>query len=77
MPKTGKKCKICGYKLRTFTKSNDWDDRVYHSKCFDAIVDDIFNFNTRAYSKYNYEKMVCGMPISKAKKQKNFTITFD
>ena len=79
IPKTkkGKKCKICGYKLRTYTKSKDWDDRVYHTKCFNTLIDDIYNFNHRAYTKYNYEPIVNGMPLSEAKKQKQFVITFD
>ena len=78
-PKTkkGKKCKICGYKLRTFTKNSDWDDRIYHTKCFTTIIDDIYNFNHVAYTKYNYEKTVNGMPLSVAKKQKHFKISFD
>ena len=78
-PKTkkGKKCRICGYKLRTFTKNNDWEGRIYHAKCFDTIIDDIYNFNNKAYTKYNYEPMINGMPLSIAKKQKNFIITFE
>ena len=77
MTKKGKKCRICGYKLRTFTKGNDWDDRAYHAKCFNTLVDDIFNFNHRAYTKYGYEKMVAGMTLSDAKKAKEFIVTFD
>tara|TARA_R100000655_G_scaffold88565_1_gene128875 strand:+ start:321 stop:554 length:234 start_codon:yes stop_codon:yes gene_type:complete len=77
MVKKGLKCKICGYKLRTFTKSHDWQERCYHIKCFNEMVDDIHNFNSRAYTKYDYEPIVCGMPLSEAKKAKEFVITFD
>ena len=35
------------------------------------------NYNTIAYSKYGVEKKVANMPITEAKKQKSFTISFD
>ena len=41
------------------------------------MVDDLHNFNSRAYTKYNYEPIVAGMPLSEAKKAKEFVITFD
>ena len=73
VPKTkkGKKCKICGYKLRTYTKNKDWDDRVYHTKCFNTLIDVSESLSII------YDPIINGMPLSEAKKQKQFVITFD
>jgi hypothetical protein len=71
-------CKICRKKLKRFTAQEDWDERIYHKKCFDEIVSDIAKYNTVAYTKYGHAKrMINGMTIEEAKKEKCFIITFD
>tara|TARA_R110000822_G_scaffold5124_2_gene22145 strand:- start:1122 stop:1373 length:252 start_codon:yes stop_codon:yes gene_type:complete len=70
-------CGICQKPMRPLYKNTDWKNRAYHVTCFKKIINDMHNYNTIAYSKYGVEKKVANMPITEAKKQKSFTITFD
>lgn len=71
------KCVICGKKLRPLIRNIDSENRRTHITCWNTLIKDIANFETTAYTKYGYKKMVAGMTIEEAKKQKTFTITFD
>jgi hypothetical protein len=73
-----KLCKICNKKLKKFTAQPDWDDRIYHKKCFDTIVSDIAKYNTVAYTKYGHSRrLINGLTHEEAKKQTSFIVTFD
>jgi hypothetical protein len=70
-------CGICGKKLRPLYKNKDWEKRKYHVSCFREMLSDINNYNDVAFTKYGHTKKVANMPITEAKKQKSFTITFE
>tara|TARA_R110000824_G_scaffold149406_2_gene319721 strand:- start:2551 stop:2799 length:249 start_codon:yes stop_codon:yes gene_type:complete len=71
------RCKICKKNLRPLYKNNDWETRKFHVSCFKELISDIKNYHLIAYDKYGHEKTIGGIPISEAKKQKNFTIKFE
>ena len=77
--KADRTCKICFKRLRRLAKTQDWTDRIYHISCYNTIVSDIYNYNTVAYTKYNHEKRIDGVPISEIKNKKDykFVISFD
>jgi hypothetical protein len=55
-----KHCLICGGRLRKLTKTEDNDDRVYHITCWKEMIRDIDKFHIVAFTKYNYEELICG-----------------
>jgi len=70
-------CLYCEKKLRPLIRNVDNDKRKYHITCWNMMIKDIANFSTTAYTKFNYKKIVAGLPEDEARKQKTFTITFD
>jgi hypothetical protein len=55
-----KHCLICGGRLRALTKTDDLPDRVYHITCWKEMIHDIDKFHIVAFTKYNYEELICG-----------------
>ena len=71
-------CKLCGKKLRKFRVTQEYDNRIYHKKCFESIIEDVRNFHVVAYTKYNYKKKIDGKTIEEHKADKNpLIVTFD
>ena len=72
-------CRLCGKKLRKFRVSQEYDNRIYHKKCFEIIVNDVRNFHKVAFTKYNYEKKYSnGLTLEENRKDKNpLVVTFD
>ena len=73
-----KMCLICGGRLRKLTKTEDSPDRVYHLTCWREMIKDIDNFNIVAFSKYNYEELICGKTRKEhANSDEPFVLSFD
>ena len=71
-------CRICGKKLRPFTKNEDWDTRIYHITCFKNLIKDIYKFDSIAFKKYGFDKKIGNMPIKNfTEGNKPITISFD
>ncbi len=74
-----KLCRLCKKKLRRFRVSTEYDNRVYHKKCFETICNDVRDFHKVAFSKYGYEKKFSnGKTLDENKRIKEpWVVTFD
>lgn len=69
-------CLSCGKRLKKTSMENGFKLN-YHKTCWKEIINDIKNFEKVAYTKYNYEKRICGLTEKEIKKGKPIIIYFD
>tara|TARA_R110001592_G_scaffold150295_3_gene376165 strand:+ start:2037 stop:2297 length:261 start_codon:yes stop_codon:yes gene_type:complete len=74
-------CKICQKKLRPLSKKDDYPNRKFHISCWKELLADIKHYNKRAYTKFNHQKIICGVPELEARERlangEKILITFD
>ena len=72
-------CRLCKKKLRKFRVSREYDNRVYHKKCFEIICNDVRDFHNVAYTKYGYKKKYSnGLTLEENRKSKDpLVVSFD
>lgn len=73
-------CKICKKKLRPL-KYDDFPKRKYHISCWNTLLLDVKHFQKRAYTKYNYKKLIAGVSEEECRQRlaggESITIHFD
>ena len=72
-------CRLCKKKLRRFRVSKEYNNRIYHKKCFEIICNDVKNFHTVAYTKYGHKKKFSnGLTLEENRASKDpLVVTFD
>lgn len=72
-------CRLCKKKLRKFRVSKEYDNRIYHKKCFEIICNDVKNYHQVAYTKYGHKKRYSnGLTLEENRNSKDpMIVTFD
>lgn len=68
-------CLHCGKRLKKLKENNV--NLNYHKSCWNTIINDIKNFEKVAYTKYNYEKRICGLTEEEIQKGAEIVVNFD
>jgi len=69
-------CLCCGKRLKKLQKEKEYT-MLYHIKCWRNMINDIKNFETVCYDKYNYKKRICGLTKEEIKEGAPIIIEFD
>ena len=69
-------CLQCGKRLKKLV-SEKGDNLNYHKACWKTMINDIKNFETVAYTKYNYKKLICGLTAEEIKEGKPIVVHFE
>ena len=72
----GNFCLACGKKLRK-KDYVDGKQLVYHSKCWNEIIQDIKNFHKVAETKYDYVPLFGGLTKEEVEGGASIILTFD
>ena len=69
-------CLCCGKRLKKLQKEKEYT-MLYHIKCWRNMINDIKNFETVCYDKYNYKKRICGLTEEEIAKGAPIIVEFD
>ena len=69
-------CLCCGKRLKKLQKEKEFT-MLYHIKCWKELINDIKNFETVCYDKYNYKKMICGLTEEEIKEGGEIIVNFE
>ncbi len=69
-------CLSCGKRLKKLKEEN-CVNMNYHIVCWNNIINDIKNFEKVAYTKYNYEKRICGLTKKEIEEGEPIVVNFD
>ena len=69
-------CLSCGKRLKRLKEENNITMN-YHKVCWNNIINDIKNFEQIAYTKYNYEKRICGLTKQEIENGEPIIVHFD
>tara|TARA_R110002126_G_scaffold33609_3_gene105219 strand:+ start:496 stop:717 length:222 start_codon:yes stop_codon:yes gene_type:complete len=65
-------CLVCGTRLKSNKSFTN-----YHIKCWKNMINDIKHFEQVCYTKYDYEKKICGLSENEIKAGKKIVLNFD
>ena len=69
-------CLCCGKRLKKLQKEKEYT-MLYHIKCWRNMINDIKNFETVCYDKYNYKKRICGLTEEEIKEGATIIVEFE
>jgi len=69
-------CLCCGKRLKKLQKEKEYT-MLYHIKCWRNMINDIKNFETVCYDKYNYKKRICGLTEEEIQEGAPIIVEFD